>query len=1163
MRIKWKYFFLLFIVAGCKNNADQAAEKDSSLYPEPLTIPLNLSGGYAVNSLTSDSIKPVINLYGDTVKTGISFPFIGSIDERKKSSLEIIKPTAITKRIITDNYHPLPDNISSIPIDTAKLKRTKLGEGDQSFVLHNSTGIVPTGVPIQITGKIVPLKEPMPTRALPMRSKDNATVNVQYLDVEQGLGYSYVYGLLEDKRGNIWIGMDGTGLSKYDGVNFTTYTTKEGLSGNSIREIFEDHNGNIWIGTENGITILDGINCIRFTEKEGLPVKLVYSIMEDKKGNIWIGTENRGVTKFEINKLAGGTGKFIHYTVKEGLPDMTVSSCIEDDKGFMWFATSNGLARFNGQDFLKIESGLGSNKISKLLDDKNGNLWIGTADGIVRYDGKSVIHFSNTEGLSDNIVISLLKDKKGNIWIGTLSGGINKFDGKGFTHYALQQGLSGNKVTKIIEDRQGYIWLGFEGGGVNKLSISGFTYKIDKAFFDNSRVRPIMNDARGNLWFGTEAGNIYKYSGKELGERYDFNYPPNFFGYRSMLSGKDGNLWFGATGGVGLIKYDGKKFMHYMFGDEYGAGIIMSIVEDKNDAIWLGTYNGGVKKIDKENYTAKKSVLEEFTVKEGLSSNSVLTVFEDKASNLWICTEGGGLSKYDGTNLINYTEKEGLFCKSVTSLAEDKDGNLWLGTIGAGVCRFDGKEFNYYTTLQGLSHNNVWSVFEDSIGHIWAGTDKGLTLFIPQQDSDLNSKKDYAIYNFDEQDGIKAIDFNLRSVCIDKNDRIWWGTGVGVPTLDMNIPVKSYIPRSLNLSFIEINNRFYDFRNLQDSTKNKISFSEVKPFCNYPEKLSLSYDQNHISFHFSSIDWSAPDKIKYSYRLIGLDDKWSNPSSETIADFRNLPHGKYELQVKAIGQSQIWSGPITYNFIIRPPWWLTWWFKLMIVTAILTIIFIIVQFIYNYQLRKQKEVFEKQLAVQMERQRISSEMHDDVGAGLSGVRLMTEMAKAKSKDPQSISEIEKIYNSIGDVSARMKEVIWSLNTENDSLNSLITYLQKQTRQMMEHYPATFSFNISDTIPDVKINGEARRQIYLSLKEALHNVIKHSGADKVELNIACDDKLNISITDNGKGMNPEENYSGGNGLKNMRRRMKELNGEFFIKNGKGLTLIFKIPLNQEV
>ena len=203
------------------------------------------------------------------------------------------------------------------------------------------------------------------------------------------------------------------------------------------------------------------------------------------------------------------------------------------------------------------------------------------------------------------------------------------------------------------------------------------------------------------------------------------------------------------------------------------------------------------------------------------------------------------------------------------------------------------------------------------------------------------------------------------------------------------------------------------------------------------------------------------------------------------------------------------------------------------------------------------------MAVQLERQRISSEMHDDIGAGLSGIKLLTEMTKGKVKDTAAGDEIEKIYQSVGDISAKMKEVIWSLNTENDQLSSLISYIQRQARLWLENYPCQLNIIIPDEIPDLELNGESRRNIFLAIKEAVHNIIKHSGADKVDIIITCKENLRISVSDNGKGIHADENSGLGNGLKNMRNRMQNLNGKLLLENNNGLTLIFEIPYKQAV
>ncbi len=1141
---------------GCAINTNQPVDNSLPLYPEPVSCLLNVNEGYTVNKLTGNTIKPYLNALGDTFKTGIPVSFSAkAISKEEAVKSKNIEAVQFTNTIIKDNIHPVPGKLSVVTVDTPRLKITKLGDGDPSFVLHNSFGVLPTGVPIPVTGKKMPFSDPQPLKTSPMRFKDNATTTIQYLDVDQGLSFSYVYALCEDRKGNLWFGMDGTGISKYDGVSITHYSVNEGLSNNTVLAILEDHKSNLWFGTEGGVTCFDGKNFIQYTEKEGLSNNDVLAISEDKKGNLWFGTKN-GLTKYN--------GKnFMHYTRKEGLPCDTVYECMEDRNGNIWIGTYCGLVRFDGQFFTDYTSkdGLSGNSVFNLLEDKNGNIWMTVAGGgINKFDGKAITHFTTREGLSSNITSSIILDRNENIWVGTAGGGLNKFDGKIFTQYQLEQGLSNSKIREIIEDRNGNIWFGTDGGGVNKLNATSFDYPIPEAVMENNRIRPILKDKNGSLWLGTEGGHVGKLAAERNsgGERLFTCYKvqENLFakGQRSLLQDKNGSIWIGTTGS-GIIKYDGHNFVNYSLSASIERQSIYDILEDRKGNIWFGTRDGSIVKYDGNSFSF-------FTTEQGLPGTIVYSMLQDKIGSIWFCTEGG-LYKYDGANLICYTEKEGLFNKSITSIAEDSGGNIWLGTQGAGVCSFDGKTFTYYTTQQGLSDNNVWSVFCDSANQLWVGTDKGLNLFIRKKDAQQNTNSTYAIYNFGYQDGLKALDFNLHSVCVDNDNRIWWGTGKGVASFDLNKGFHADSVRSLRLNYVEINERFYDFRNLPDNAADKIELSNVNPFTNSPENLSVPYDMNHLSFHFSAIDWSAPDKIKYSYRIVGLEETWSKPAAEPVADYRNLSHGNYQFQVKAIGQSQVWTLPVTYSFTIRPAWWQTVWFKAFLIIVILAMLFFLARFIYHYQLRKQKNILEKKLAVQYERQRISAEMHDDIGAGLSGIRLMTEMAKSKSKDGESISEIEKIYQSVGDVSSKMKEVIWGLNVENDNIASLFSFLQKQARLMMEHYPGSFKISLPETIPDINITGESRRHIYLMVKEALHNIIKHSGADKVSVSISCTHKLVIVISDNGKGMGLNENNGGGNGLQNIQQRIQLLGGDFTIKSEEGLTLTFVIPLKQSL
>ncbi|MCE2973099.1 MAG: hypothetical protein LW852_06590, partial [Sediminibacterium sp.] len=356
---KWGFFYFLLLFYGCKNTSEKSVEENLDLYPKPIIVSLNTSSGYLVNTITGDSIKPLINTMGDTVKTGTPISLIGK-------PLAPFKPRMVTagnptKTEVPTNVYPIPKNLTTFLVDTVKFKKIKLGQGDQAFVLKNSMGTQRTGVPIPIKGRKVKCIEPMPVKALAFRSKDDPTATIQYLDVGQGLNFSYISSILQDKRGNLWFGIAESGVCKYDGKNFTNYTTKEGLNNNNVNCLFEDTNENIWIGSEGGVTMFDGKEFTHYTEKEGLSNNSISDINQDRLGSFWFCSPGG------ISKLSGK--QITHYTNKEGLPKGAVFSSIEDRNGNIWIGTYFGAVRFDGYTFtyLNQKDGLASDYVELIL----------------------------------------------------------------------------------------------------------------------------------------------------------------------------------------------------------------------------------------------------------------------------------------------------------------------------------------------------------------------------------------------------------------------------------------------------------------------------------------------------------------------------------------------------------------------------------------------------------------------------------------------------------------------------------------------------------------------------------------------------------------------------------------------------------------------------
>jgi signal transduction histidine kinase len=493
------------------------------------------------------------------------------------------------------------------------------------------------------------------------------------------------------------------------------------------------------------------------------------------------------------------------------------------------------------------------------------------------------------------------------------------YNSKSFTHFTETVGLGINLVNSILEDSHGNLWFGTDGGGLCRYDGESFTSFTLKGDIRSNIVSSILEDSHGNLWFSSK-----------------FN---------------------------GVIMYNGESFTHFIGLGDLTCNI-KSILEDSHGNLWFGKECYGVSMYNGETFT-------NFAENEGLSQGNVLSILEDSHGNLWFGTHGGGVSRYDGETFTHFTEKEGLSNNIVNSILEDSFGNLWFGTAGGGVSVFDGKSFSILTEKEDLSSNFVTSILEDDNQNIWLGTERGLNLLVFNSESVAKTNNNLftsdardslisihyqAIHSFSNQDGLKGMNFFRNSALLDSKNRIWWGSGKSLTMLDMNNFKIPNEPPSIQLNQIDIAEKFVNYRNLKDSTKEGITFDSVARFSNYPLNLALSYELNHLTFHFSAMECYDPHKIKYSYIMEGFSNDWSIPTTEAKAEYRNLPHGNHTFKVKAIGEAQIWSEPFEYTFTILPPWWHTWWARVLYGIAAVSLIIGIVRQRTSALNKRQKEL---------------------------------------------------------------------------------------------------------------------------------------------------------------------------------------------------------------
>ena len=1068
-----------------------------------------------------------------------TFVFSQSVTKLNFDSLEVITPGAngipLPKVVVANKPTIRPYKLASTVAGNPKIVKVNPdnliintpGKGkfilpkvkllpDSGFLVQNKDTIYSPIKSIPLRPKVIPAQE--------FRYKDNAVYDIQFIDVDQGLPNSHFHDIVIDKAGNLWLGSYKGELIRYDGTSYTVYGEEQGLNCNSIRTLLFDEEGVLWIGTNGGGLInFDGKIFTSFNEDSGFSDQNILSIFEDSKGGFWIGTNTEGILYYNGTSITS-------FSTKEGLSGNDVKAIIEDEKGNIWVGTESGISCYNGRKFINYttSNGLIDNSINSILVKKNGEIWFGTNGGISIFINDTFTSYSQKEGLSYNIVNELYEDKKGIIWIGTEGGGINKFDGKSFNYISVDEGLTNNNIKSIIKDNSNNIWIATYGGGICRFNQNSFTHLTKQLGSVESIVLSIIEDRKGDLWMGSYTDGVSIFDGKSFTNYNNISGATNVPIW-SLLEDAKGNIWLGTNNG--LSKFDGVSFTNYTNENGLVNNSVFSIVEDSKGNIWLGTYNG-VSKFDGHSFT-------NFTAEHGLANKIVFSITEDNNDDIWFGTFGG-ISKYNGKSITTYTKTNGLLNDRVRNIYEDKSGNLWLGTDeGAMSFQINHLKSNVLTidsitTQNGLPHKGTLSIIEDNRNRLWIGTDGGIACL-------FNSSAGKEIYSFKQLDGLlNGLDAVQNSVCLSSDDKIWWGMGKGVTILDVNnFNVPNNIP-VVQLNEVYINDEPLNFRS--DELSNK-SFSEiehlgVKPFYNYPTNLKIPHDLNHLTFYFSAIDWSAPHKIKYQYKLEGLDEDWSSLTKGSKAEYRNLPDGTFSFKLKAIGSANKWSDTFEYTFTVHPPWWLTWWAYAIYGISVVVIILLIVK-INSFRLKQQNLQLEHAVAQRTAELKTSNKKLielDKFKEGLTGMIVhdlknplngIINISKSYSVDEQIHrmrqigKQILNMVENILDVH-KYEETKMNLNTIDISLFNLSQVAINEVGFLANEK----SIVIKNTVPldiVVRADKEIVERIFVNI---LTNAIKYTPNNGIiqltaVINPKNNSKAYIEIVDSGQGIPESE------------------------------------------
>lgn len=1192
MTKNFKYLFILtFLLVGCDKKENTAPTVTPPGHtPEP-------------HFITDRS--------GNTFPTGVPIPIKGSV----------IHPDSIAKPVTI----PLQGSPKVVPAhDNVRLagKPKILQPPSELKVVTPGEDSIPLPKKVEAKGKVVPAVQQPPIPGLPLRFVNAGAVkyNIKYLEAQEGLSSAFVSTIYEDSRGHLWFGTSGGGVSRYDGVSFTHYAKKEGLSYTAQVKL-EDSQGNLWLKLDNGVARYDGQAFTTYTEKEGFNGTGVSSIIEDGKGDIWFGT-SKGASRYEPGE-ADTDGVFTHFTDREGLANGGVRGILEDKQGRLWFGTNQGAYFYDGVSFsfTQFFAEEGSMGIKPLMKDSRGHLWFGTTgSGVIRYDGTHFFQYTTEEGLAHNYVNAGLEDDLGNIWLGT-NYGISCFDGTHFTNYRMDQGLSYAGISGIGQDGNGNLWFGTMGFGVNRLDIKKNFMSLVLPWVLATHV-----DKRGNIWFGSFDLGVICYDGK------NFTYYTEKEGLisnqvRTIAEDSEGALWFGT--GKGASRYvpatDGTlgTFTNYTSKEGLSGNSIYEIVADKQGNLWFGfgTSGGGLCRYEPDSNEGRGKFVH-YTDKEGMPDrHAFIVVNVDHQDNLWFNNPGGATYfdvSEDGEEgiLTYYSKNEGLIHEKVRAIIEDQRHNIWFGTHG-GVCYYDGDRFRSIPLKEGWwqhSYRHLGrynSLLEDHLGRIWVSRERALSLLVSQPDlqdlqndvssaSSNNPKDHFQIYDFGIDDGLMAIGYTPQSVSMDDKDRIFWGGRHGSDMLDLTHFELPAEPPKVYLNHIQIEGQSIDFRRLADSTyrdsillRKELSdrFDAVAAFYNYPLNMELPHDLNHITFHFTGIDWAAPEEIKYSYLLEGLDNEWSIPKKENKADYQNIPPGNHTLKVKAIGAAQEWSEVFEYTFTMRPPWYWAWWSKTLYLLLFLGGLYSF----YQFQLKRRLAAAETRRLKELDQvktklytnithefrtpltiingmaKQLQAQVGESAKEGLAMIHRNGQQLLRLINQMLDLSKLEsgKLQLNLiqGNIIPYLRYVIESFHSFAELKNIRLHFHSEEEELIMDHDPENMLNVISNFLSNAIKFTEEGGDVYINLTRETINDSSNLIIQIRDTGIGISEDRLPDIFDRFYQVDDSSTRKGegtGIGLALTKELVKLMNGDINVnsKLGKGTAFTISLPITQE-
>ncbi|MFD0894859.1 two-component regulator propeller domain-containing protein [Luteolibacter ambystomatis] len=940
-------------------------------------------------------------------------------------------------------------------------------------------------------------------------------------ETDDGLPHGGVNAVLRREDGFLWIATQG-GLVRFDGMEFVQKRSPLLSDARSSRVID--------IIEENPRTMLaacDTSGLVRL-EEGGLSVhplsaslgsgRRILSLFHESADVFWVLCSDRELWRWDH-------GSAVRFPPTEHVYTSAPSSFVRMTDGSVLLTRGDGLERFQ-KGLLAPVTGIPERSIIVSICH-GGGAWVASPDRLLKLDGDAISVSDAAVPWLGTPPAVMLEDHEHALWIGTKFRGLFRREGD----VIRPMDTSHARITSLSEDADGNIWAGTAGGGLNRFQHARFQLLGEKEGWMSDIVGSVCEDGKGRLWFGNTNLGL-----RQVGEGRFLAAPPVAgWPHKAMPIRTDaaGSVWVGINNRLGRLDPDSGTMESIAIPS---LGSLHVIFTDRRNRVWVGGDFGGLLRVE----DGSKQRL--FGADDGFTGLQIRSMEEDARGTLWIGTEQGEIFEHRGDGFIRHAEAEGLRGSAVRSIVADADGTLWVGTGGGGLFVRRNERFTSIGEEQGLPDDVISQLLDDGAGALWFGASRALYRVKKSELLDCAAGRVAGVHPVRFGEGDDLPNFSAAANYQPSCWRTRAGTLCFVSRKGLVIADPSVAP--------------HEARALQVHLDKLVADGRALP----PGVAKVPSSARKIEFQFTAPTFTSPEKVRYRYRLTGLDAEWSEPTATRSATYSPLKPGRYRFEVAACDSNLVWSPLVTSLPIeIVPAWWETWWARVLAVVVSGALLVVAVRYWSHQRLKARLLQLESGRRLQNERARIARDLHDGLGAGLTQVGMMAEeLAEEGGGVEEMKSYSAGIAGRVRDLARDLDAAVWSVSPKNDTLAALCGYICQYAIEYFRETPVRCLVHVAPDIPAVALSPEDRHHLFLIAKEILNNVLKHAGASQVILSMGPEEAdFVIAFEDNGRGF-PSTTAPDRHGLENIRERVAAVGGVMDLRSsGEGTAIRIRL------